>query len=261
MKRTSLTQTQQEVLEHALVRHGAIVTTADLADLIPLEDAGQKRRFVKQMADTGWLVRIKRGLYQIADLSSLGMLTLSRYTIAQLLVEESYVSCEAALQFHGMYDQLPATVTSVARTQYPTVTLEGIAYQYIKTSDKYYFGWEEVSLDGRTNKIATAEKALIDLVQFHRTRLGVNLVAEKLAVYRDDLNMARLQAFLLRSNLATLRIFGLMLDQLEIDTRALWEVSRHSTTASRLTAASELHDGRWRLYYDDAALAPLTTNA
>ena len=149
----------------------------------------------------------------------------------------------------------------MARTQYPTVTLEDIAYQYIKTSDKYYFGWEEASLDGRTSKIATAEKALIDLVQFHRTRLDVNLVAEKLAVYRDDLDMARLQAFLLRSNLATLRIFGLMLDQLEIDTWALWEVSRHSTTASRLTASSELHDSRWRLYYDDAALAPLATNA
>ena len=116
-------------------------------------------------------------------------------------------------------------------------------------------------MDGRTNKIATAEKALIDLVHFHRTRLAVNLVAEKLAVHRDDLDIDRLQAFLLRSNLATLRIFGLMLDNIDIDTADLWEFSRRSTTVSRLSTASELYDSRWRLYYDDAALAPLTTNA
>ena len=261
MKRVSLALPQQKVLENALVQYGSVVTTADLAKLIPVQGAAQKRRFVKQMADAGWLVRVKRGLYQIADLSSLGMLTLSRYTIAQLLVEDSYVSFQAALQFHGMYDQLPGTVASVSLKQYPTVTLEGIEYQFIKTSEKYYFGWEEATMDGRTNKIATAEKALIDLVQFHRTRLTVNLVAEKLAVHRDDLDLERLQAFLLRSNLATLRIFGLMLDNLGIDTADLWEFSRRSTTVSRLSTASELHDSRWRLYYDDAVLAPLTTNA
>ena len=139
MKRVSLSKSQQEVLEDALIHYGSVVTTADLAELIPVQGAAQKRRFVKQMADAGWLVRIKRGLYQIADLSSLGMLTLSRYTIAQLLVEDSYVSFEAALQFHGMYDQLPGTVISVAGKQYPMVMLEGIEYQFIKDGGQILF--------------------------------------------------------------------------------------------------------------------------
>ena len=139
MKQAVLNRTQLDVLENALIRHGNIVTFADLAPLIPAQAAANKRQFVKQMADTGWLVRIKRGLYQIAELSTLGMLTLSRYTVAQLLVEESYVSFETALQYHGMYDQLPGAVVSVARQQHAEVILEGIRYRTIKTSDKFYW--------------------------------------------------------------------------------------------------------------------------
>lgn len=260
MKRASLTRSQLNILENALLRYGNVVTTAELTSLISAQTDARKRQVVKQMADAGWLVRIKRGLYQIADLSSLGMLTLSRYTVAHLLVEESYVSFEAALQFHGMYDQLPGAVTSVSLKQYPTVTLEDIRYQYIKTSEKYYFGWEEVHLDGRVSKIATPEKALIDLVQFHRSRLSVNLVAEKLAVYQQSLDFDRLRAFLLRSNLATLRIFGLLLDTLGVDTQDIWEFSRRSTTVSRLTANSSQHDSRWKLMYDMETVAPINTN-
>ena len=159
MKRTSLTQSQVRVLEDALVQHGNIVAFADLAPLIPVQSPANKRRVVKQLVDAGWLVRIKRGLYQIAALSTLGMLTLSRYTVAQLLVDESYISFETALQYHGMYDQLPAAVTSVGIKQYPDVTLEGIRYQYIKTSEKYYFGWQEIEFDGSLRKVATPEKS------------------------------------------------------------------------------------------------------
>jgi predicted transcriptional regulator of viral defense system len=260
MKQSSLNQSQLGVLENALIRYGNVVTFTDLSSLIPTQAVAYKRQFVKQMVDSGWLVRIKKGLYQISDLSSLGMLTLSRYCIAQLLVKESYVSTEAALEFHGMYDQLPSTVTSVALKQYSQVNLEGIWYQYIKTTDKFYFGWQEHQIDGRANRIATPEKALIDLVQFHRSRLSVNLVAEKLAVYREDLDTDRLFGYLLRSNLATLRIFGLLLDTLGVDTQDLWDFSRHSTTVSRLTSDSGQRNSRWHLYYDTAILAPIISH-
>lgn len=260
MKNVSLTQYQVQVLENALIKYGNVVTVNQLTGLMSEHTTQHRRRLIKQMADAGWLVRIKRGLYQIADLSSLGMLTLSRYVIAQLLVEESYVSFESALQYHGLFDQLPATVASITLTQYPEVNLEGIHYRYIKTSDKYYFGWQDVQLDGRTCHIATPEKALIDLVQFHRTRLSVNLVAEKLAVYQHDLDIRKLKDFLLRSNLATLRIFGLLLDTLGVDTKDLWEFSRRSTTLSQLSRTSQLRNSRWQLVYDQEALLPITSN-
>jgi predicted transcriptional regulator of viral defense system len=160
-----------------------------------------------------------------------------------------------------MYAQLPGTVTSISRKQHPTVTLEGIDYCFIKTGEKFYFGWETAQVDGRFAKIATPEKALIDLVQFHRTRLSVNLVAEKLAVYENDLDFEKLTAYLQRSTLATLRIFGLLLDKLGVDTQELWAFSRCSTTVSRLAADSSQRDSRWHLMYDGETLTPITAGS
>lgn len=90
MRNTLLTRTQLGILENALLHYDNIVTTAQLASLLAAQTDVRKRQIAKQMADPGWLVRVKRGLYQIADLCSLGMLTLSRFTVAQLLVEEAY---------------------------------------------------------------------------------------------------------------------------------------------------------------------------
>jgi len=128
--------------------------------------------------------------------------------------------------------------------------LEGIQYRYVKTSDKYFYGWEEVSIDGHASKIATAEKALIDMIQFHRTALAISLVVEKLTVHQHDVDFKRLYSFLLKANLTTLRIFGMLLDTQGVDTKELWLRSHRSTTASRMSSPSTDYNARWRLYYD-----------
>lgn len=260
MKRTALTQIQLNVLEEALLTFGDVVTASEIESLIPSNSPVRRRQLIKQMADAGWLVRIKRGLYQIADLSSLGMLTLSRYAVAQLLTPQSYVSFEAALQYHGMFDQLLGSVTSVSLKQRTLAVLEGIQYRYIKTSDKYFYGWEGISIDGHASKIATAEKALIDMIQFHRTSLAISLVAEKLTVSHHNIDFKRLYAFLLKANLTTLRIFGILLDVQGIDTEKLWARSRRSTAASRMSNQSNDYNARWRLYHDASLMETVATH-
>jgi len=104
MKSAVLNTTQLAFLEELMLRFGKVVTYEQLAPLVPTRDAVAKRQFVSRLAVAGWLVRIKKGVYQVADISSLGTLTLSRYALAQILAPGSYVSFEAALQFHGMHD-------------------------------------------------------------------------------------------------------------------------------------------------------------
>lgn len=142
MKRTVLNQAQLQLLEQALAAHGSVVTFADLAALLPGKSAAGRRTFVKTLVDAGWLVRIKRGVFQIADMSSLGTLSISRLAVAQIIVPDSYVSFEVALQHWGLHDQLPATVTSIAVQQRGPVVIEGIRYRYVKTVKDYYFGWQ-----------------------------------------------------------------------------------------------------------------------
>lgn len=255
MKRTVLTQTQLDVLEQILANVGHVVTFAQITPFLSSTTPAQQRQFVHRLVQAGWLVRIKKGLYQVTDVSSLGALTLSPYTLAQLLVAESYVSFEAALQYHGYYDQLLQGTVSVALKQHQTVELQGFAYQYVKTQPKYFYGWQGHALDGRMVKIASAEKALIDMIQYHRTGYTADVVVEKLQEYQNDLDLDRLQVYLLRTNLATQRIFGFLLDTLGIDTgTALHRSSGQSTAVSKLTPDSTAYNAKWRLYYQPSLL-------
>lgn len=250
MKRTVLNQTQLQLLEQALAAHGSVVTFADLAALLPGKSDAGKRTFIKSLVDAGWLVRIKRGVFQIADMSSLGSLSISRLAVAQIIAPDSYVSFEAALQHWGLHDQLPATVTSVALQQRGPVVIEGIRYRYVKTVEDYYFGWQTVELSQRQVRVAYPEKALVDLLQFHRSRLSLSLVVEKLAENSRQIDFDRLGAFLLRANLTTLRIGGYLLDRAGMDTTRLHQRSEASTSASRATPGSDAFAARWRLYVD-----------
>jgi len=250
MKRTVLTQAQRDVLELIIANVGIIVTFDQIVPFLPTGTPEQQRQFVHKLVQAGWLVRIKKGLYQVADLSSLGTLTLSPYTIAQLLVPESYVSFESALQYHGLYDQLLNGTVSVSLKQYKTVELQGFAYQYVKTVQKFFYGWAKHAIDGREVKIATPEKALVDMIQYHRTDYTVDVVAEKLKEYTDTLDIEMLKAFLRRANITTQRIFGFFLDTFSIDSMELRESARQSTAVSRLTPDSTTYNAKWRLYYE-----------
>src|SRR6478672_2950098 len=203
MKQTILNQAQLTVLEKLLAQVGPVVTFDQVAEFLPASTAAGRRQFVHRLVKAGWLVRIKKGLYQVADLSSLGTLTLSRYAVAQLLVPESYISFESALQYHGLYDQLQRGTSSVALKQHATVELNGYTYVYVKTTAKSFYGWQEQTIDGQLVKMATPEKALIDMIQLHRTEYSTDVVREKLANYHDDLDWPTLYAYLARANLTT----------------------------------------------------------
>ncbi len=124
MKNTSLTRRDSRLLEDAIIAYGDVASFDQLEALSDMEREYARKR-ISQLAAQGWLVRIKKGLYALSDISSRGFLRLSQYVVAQLLVEESYVSFEAALQYHGMYDQLLQTIRSVACKQYKTIDDNG----------------------------------------------------------------------------------------------------------------------------------------
>jgi predicted transcriptional regulator of viral defense system len=249
-----LNDTQRGFLEELLLQGRGVVTYEQLADLIPYEHDVAKRRFVSQLRRAGWLVPIKKGVYQVAsDISALGTLTLSRYVVAQVLLPGSYVSFESALQFHGLHDQLMQTVTSVARKQLASVTRAEFVYRFVKTTEQNFFGYEEHTLDGEMAQIASVEKAIIDMIQFHRSDSSTDRVLEILAEHRHDLDQARLMDYLLRANLTTQRIFGLLFDRLGLayDPR-LEESARSRSADSRLSARAQTYNAKWRIYYDPA---------
>jgi predicted transcriptional regulator of viral defense system len=251
MKQTILTTNQNNLLESLLAKHGHIVTTEHIyAESQSSADQRQVKKVIAQLVKNGWLVRMKRGLYAISNFSNRGFLSLSPYLVANLLVQESYVSFESALAHHGMFDQLTSTIISIAATQYKTVQLQGTVYSYVRANRNYFFGWQEVSLDGRLVRIATAEKALVDIIHFHKSKYSVDVVIEKLLEHRDSVDMETLIAYVGKMSITTIKIFGFILDLLQIDSHDLHTLVKIKQGTHWMLAGDAKFNAKWRLYYD-----------
>lgn len=242
------------LLQDAILAHGNVVTFEQLRALMPKRGEGEVLRIASELVKSGWLVRISKGLYEIADLASLGTLTLARPVIAQLLHPGSYVTDENALQYHGLHDQLMDTFVSASLTRHRTVEVQGTTYRFLTVKESFFYGFEEVTLGGYAARIAYAEKALIDMIQIRRGAYAVDRVAEVLA-YSDAIDLARLAEYLERASLSTVRIFGFILNALELPVDERLVVRANSSDSNTyLTVESAVRNSRWRLYYEPRLL-------
>ena len=251
MKQTILSTQQSTLLEELIVKYGQIVTS----EQIYVQSKGvwnQKvaKNVITRLTRDGWLIRVKRGLYAISDLSNRGFLSLSPYVVAHLLVKDSYVSFESALSYHGMFDQLTQKTVSVSQVRYKTVQLQSIEYSFVTVLSKWFFGWEEVSIDNKTVRMATAEKALIDMIQFHKSKYTVDLVIEKLSQYKDSLDLQKMTEYLEKMSLTTIKTFGFLFDLLGIDSSDLYNQVKLKGTHLMLSGDAKFN-AKWRLYYDE----------
>jgi predicted transcriptional regulator of viral defense system len=250
MKQTILSVKQSELLENLIVKHGQIVTSGQIMSQAEgFWDYKQTKNLVTKLVKNGWLIRIKRGLYAISDLSTRGFLTLSPYVVANLLVPDSYVSFESALQQYGMFDQLTDKTISVSLKMYKAVKLNSTEYRFVKTKPEYFFGWQEVNVGNNSVRVATPEKALIDMVNFHKNRYAIDLVIEKLQEHKNDLDMIRFDEYLSRFSLTTVKIFGLVFDLIGINSDKLYELAKTKHGTHWMLPGDSKFNAKWRLYY------------
>ena len=250
MKRISMTTEELKNLETALIDYGNVVTFDQLIDLFN-EDRAYLRKRISRLVNDGWLKRVKNGTYVLSDLSTRGRLSISHIAIVNLLVDKAYISFENSLQYHGLYDQMLNRINAISLKQYKNTTIDGITYNFIRTQEKYFYGWSMYDIDGQIVKIAGVEKALIDLLQFHRSRYSTDLVLEKLITYQNDLNHQVLIELAQQSNLTTQRILGFLLDYAGLDSSQLERVSSEGRSISSISTSNKnLYNKKWKLYYD-----------
>ena len=168
-----------------------------------------------------------------------------------MIGEESFVSFEAALKFHGLFDQSIRNYRSISKKQYLQKKIEEIDYKYIKVKDKNYFGWSEKSVDGGIARIALKERALLDLLEYHRTINSVSLVLESLQNNYDDFSKDWFIKNLKYYSKVTACSFGFLLDLVNIDSSYVYLtlIDKKIPTFKMFSNAKKFNK-KWRIYYD-----------
>lgn len=247
---TILSKKESFLIENLIAKYGLIVNFNQIYQELSQDYSRQQvRNLVSKMTGNGWLVRIKKGVYYITNLESRGFANVSVLIIAQTILEQSYVSFETALEYHGIFDQHVRTIRSLCLKKQTDKTIQGIRYVFIKTSEKNFYGWEQAQIEGRIVKVATLEKAIIDIIRSRRSVYSLDMVLEKLKEYKNSFDFEKLKEMAQGQSITVRKILGFLLDKAEIDSELIHELLKNNKGASLMTKDSKVFNAKWNLYY------------
>lgn len=136
-----------------------IFTAHDIRVLFGLS-RGAVSVLLHRYARQGFVVRIKRGLYALADNQP------PELFLANKIYEPSYVSREFALSYHRVIPETVYEITSVTPKATRRFEKLGKVFSYRKIKRSAFTGYEVAKQDNISFRIADAEKAFVDANYF-----------------------------------------------------------------------------------------------
>ena len=139
-----------------------VFRTADIMAALNVEKS-HASKLLERLAQHGHILRLKRGLWTLAD--NFDPLELVPHMTAPF---PSYVSLQSALYYHDMISQIPEVIycVSLARTRVYKTPVATISVHHIPGS--FFFGYEEKG--ERRVRMALPEKALLDILYLSQAR-------------------------------------------------------------------------------------------
>jgi predicted transcriptional regulator of viral defense system len=155
-----------------------------------------------RLAREGWIERIKKGTYVItAGLAP----EVHGFAIGMALVDPCAVSGWAALNHHGLTDQVPRLVTLSTPKRAVTPAMRGVArtapsvwevgerrFEIECIVEAHFFGHEEIWLGESRVRIFDRERALLDCFALPRRFGGISVGLSIVERHRDVLDVGRL---------------------------------------------------------------------
>lgn len=250
-KRTILSEKELNLLESLIANHGNIIEFQNFYDQAKSFLSRQEAiNLVMKLKKNGWLIPIKKGVYAIADISSHGFANISPFAIANTLINESYVSFEAALSHYDLFEQMVKSIISITSQKPRFFRFQDLNYKFLKIKSQLYFGFKEISIEGHKAQVAELEKVFIDFLYFRNDSYSIDLILEKLNKGKEQINFEKMVNYSMKFSLTTKRKLGFLLDKLGEDTQKLVKAI-HRKGYSRLTKSSKKFNNKWRIYYED----------
>jgi predicted transcriptional regulator of viral defense system len=162
------------------------------------------RRQLSRWTKVGRILQLRRGLYALAPPYRKSVP--HPFTVANRVVQASYVSLQSALAFHGLIPEHVPTVTSMTTGRPRTwhTPLGDFVFRHIHR--RWFWGYRKLDLGGSQQAfVATPEKALLDLIHLEPGSATVGYLKELRLQNLDRLNLGELEAQAVRSASPKLR--------------------------------------------------------
>lgn len=202
------------------------------------------------LAKDEWIIRLKRGLYAGSGRLPGGTI-LDPLVIATSLVEQGAISHWSAMNYHGLTEQLPRSVTVMTTEKVYTPSMrskdkktgqkharefDGVRLEYVTVKPEHYFGIEQVWIDQHFKvSITDKERTLLEGFVSPRTFGSLSEILGLLESHIHELDVDKLIAYALKyDTISVIKRLGWALEQLGIESERLQALRDYPATGYRL---------------------------
>ena len=157
-----------------------------------------------RLLKAGWIRRIKHGTYSLAS-GLPGVPEAHPFAVGMALVEPCAISGWAALNYHGLTEQVPRVITLTTPTRVVTPAMRGVVraapstwetggqlFEIVTVIAAHFFGAEDIWLGDVRVRVFDRERALLDCFALPRRFGGLT---EGLAVLEEHLHELDIKRF------------------------------------------------------------------
>jgi len=219
-----------------------IVRTGEIAPVLNIS-ASQERDLFRRLSDSGWILRLKRGLYLVPPrIPAGGKYSPGTALILQKLMEEEkgrYQICgPPAFNFYGFDDQVPSVTYLYNNRISGKRSIGSLAFQFIKVADKRLGAINAVrTREDRemiySSRARTLMDAVYDWYRFNSLPRGYEWIKEEV---KNELKFTSefIDVTATYGNVATIRRIGYLLDTLGLNPKIMNRLGRQLSTSSSL---------------------------
>lgn len=259
-----------EILEKTIGQYGPIFTNEDVYQACSQLSSNpiQIAKTLSKMAQSGWLTRLKRGLYAIQ--SPLYPEEIHPFAIAQALVSPIAISYWSALAHHGFTTLIPPMVQASTPSKVVTPEMRsGEAYRprgtaawqvmdieiefiHVKEDNFWGFSHEWVSRWHRV-PITDPERTILDLIIRSDLFGGISMAIETITTHLEKIDLAQLVNYAIRYDAgAYIKRLGWILETSDVNDDVLDPLLTYETQNYHLLDPQGSAQGepitRWNLY-------------
>jgi predicted transcriptional regulator of viral defense system len=219
-----------------------IVRTGEITPILDIS-ASQERDLFRRLSDSGWILRLKRGLYLVPPrIPAGGKYSPGTALILQKLMEEEkgrYQICgPPAFNFYGLDDQIPSVTYLYNNRISGKRSIGSLAFQFIKVADERLGAINAVRTREDiemiySSRARTLMDAVYDWYRFNSLPLGYEWIKEEVK-NEPKFTSEFIKVTAKYGNVATIRRIGYLLDTLGLNPNIMNRLRRQLSTSSSL---------------------------